>query len=127
VTLLPAAGTEAINDFFKSNEWTDDWLPQAPKWNLKVSNKSSLFKKFGERIFDNKTGDRLDDLLFQWTTTRWRQKLREGRKNLKGRRMNLVTDKHSSKSDPEAFQAKLLVRYENKINEFRNRWPQYFS
>lgn len=127
VTLLPTAGTDSINDFFKTNDWTDDWLPGVSKWNLKVSDKGSFFKKLVERIFTSRIGDRFDDFLFQWTTKRWRKKLRLGRKNLKGKRMNLVTDKHFSKSDPEAFQAKVVAHYEKKMNEFKDRWPQYFD
>ncbi|HEY1871972.1 MAG TPA: hypothetical protein VGG71_12995 [Chitinophagaceae bacterium] len=127
VTLLPAAGTEAINDFFKTNDWTDDWLPNASKWKLKISDKDSVFKRSVERIFADLVGDRFDDFLFQWTTKRWQKKSRLGRKNLKGKRMNLVTDKHFSKSDPEAFQAKVVAHYKNKMDEFKDRWPQYFA
>jgi hypothetical protein len=128
VTLLPLAGTFTMNKFFENNDWTEEWMPcYSEKRNLKTSEGSSSFKKFTEWLFNNKTGDKLDDRLFNWTTRRWQKKEQSGRKNSKGKIMNLVTGKHFSKSNPETFQEKILSRYESKIAWFLNNHPQYFN
>jgi hypothetical protein len=85
------------------------------------SEKKPFYKAFAERIFDNKSGDWLDDVLFKWTTRRWQKKEQKGQKNSKGRIMNLVTGKHFSKSNPEAFQEKIVELYQAKVRQIKNR------
>ena len=128
VTLLPVAGTFTLNKFFDKNQWTKKWLPcYEYKRNLKTAEKGSGFKKFTEWFFNGGTGEKLDRLLYKWTTRRWQKKEQQGRKNSKGRVMNLVTGKHFSKSNPETFQEKILTRYDNKIEWYLNYHPQYFD
>ncbi len=121
VTLMPLAGNYTMNRFFEVNSWTEKWFPGYESvGNLKISEKGSWFKRFTERFFNKRRGDRLDDFLFTWTTRRWQKKAREGRKNAKGRVMNLITAKHFSKSNPEAFQEKVVAMYENKIEQLKS-------
>ncbi len=123
LTLFPVAGYATINEFLRINKWVTEWLPAyVPDQRLKISEKGSLLKKLTERIFDNKTGNRIDDLFFKWTTRRWKKKEKMGRKNSKGWVMNLLTNKHFSKSNPEAFQEKIVESYETKVEELRTRW-----
>jgi hypothetical protein len=123
VTLFPVAGYATISEFLRTNKWVAEWLPvYAPDQRLKISEKGSLLKKLTEWIFDNKTGNRIDDLFFKWTTRRWKKKEKMGRKNSKGRVMNLVTNKHFSKSNPEAFQEKIVELYKTKVEELESRW-----
>jgi len=127
VTVFPVAGKKTINLFFDENKWTDEWLPVYQRREVIRKDKNSFLKRSLERFFDGGMGEKLDNFLFHWTTRRWQTKERLGHRNLKGKIMNLVTDKHFSKSDPEAFQARIVTMYENKIEQFRTRWPQYFS
>lgn len=127
VTLLPVAGSPAMNTFFDSNDWTKDWFPlYVNEQRLAISDKDSFLKKPAEWLFE-KMGEKLDDFLFQWTSRRWEKKERLGRRNSKGRVMNLLTDKHFSKSDPEAFQEKIVALYQGKIEKLKDQWPQYFD
>jgi hypothetical protein len=127
VTLLPIAG-QVLNNFFKINDWTEEWLPCfAAQNNLPKQKKSFFFTKMAEKIFDQGRGDRLDDFLFKLTTQRWQNKEKRGQKNLKGKIMNIVTGKHFSRSNPEAFQEKIVATYENKIDQLKKQWPQYFD
>jgi len=128
VTLLPVGGADMINLFFRINSWTADWLPvYEAKHELNISDKDSFLKKIVEKIFDKKAGDRFDDFLFRLTTRRWQRKEKLGRRNLKGKLMNLVTGKHFSKSDPGAFQEKIIAMYKNKIDQLKDSWPRYFG
>jgi len=128
VTLLPLAGTFTLNKFFDKNQWTKKWLPVYEyRRNIKTAEKGSGFKKFGEWFFSNRTGEKLDNFLYKWTTRRWQKKEQQRRKNSKGRVMNLVTGKHFSKSNPEAFQEKILTRYNDKIAWYLNYHPQYLE
>ena len=126
VTLLPLAGTFTLNKFFEKNNWTRNWLPYYEyKRNVNTAERLPGFKKFVEWLFAGKTGDALDDLLFKWTTRRWQKKEKTGRKNSKGKVMNLLTGKHFSKSNPETFQEKILKKYNDKIAWHLNRHPHY--
>ena len=117
-----------MNKFFEKNNWTKKWLPCYEfKRNLKTAERGSGFKKFTEWFFNNKAGERLDGFLYEWTTRRWQKKEQQGRKNSKGKVMNLVTGKHFSKSNPETFQEKILTRYNDKIAWYFNYHPHYFD
>jgi hypothetical protein len=122
VTLFPLSGSSMTNRFFEMNRWVEDWLPgYKDAKNLKISEKGSFFKTLTEWFFNKELGDRMDNFLFTWTTRRWENKKARGQKNSKGRIMNLITAKHFSKSNPEAFQEKIVELYETKIEELRNR------
>ncbi|HEV8287257.1 MAG TPA: hypothetical protein VGQ09_23275 [Chitinophagaceae bacterium] len=128
VTLLPVSGSEVMNLFFATNNWVKEWFPfHVPVRHLNIPDKSSMFKKVAEWLFDARIGGWVDDLLFKWTTQRWRNKEKRGQKNAKGRVMNLVTCKHFSKSNPEEFQERIIGLYETGVNRFKNQWPQYLD
>jgi len=128
VTLFPVAGPDINNHFFKINKWTKEWFPgYTAKKELNISDKGSFLKNIIEKVLNKKGGDKLDDLFFRWTTHRWQKKEQLGRRNSKGKLMNLVTDKHFSKSDPGAFQEKIVAMYEQKIDQLKNCRPQYFD
>ena len=121
ITLLPVAGSIAMNKFFEANAWSKETLPASvPDRTLKISDNTSSLKTFSERIFN---WDNLDNFLFRWTSRRWKKKEVHELKNSKGRVMNLVTGKHFSKSDPEAFQQKILRIYESKVKRVADQWP----
>jgi len=128
VTLLPLAGTFTLNKFFEKNNWTKKWLPcYEYKRNLKTAERGASFKKFTEWFLNSRAGEKLDTFLYRWTTRRWQKKEQLGRKNSKGRVMNLVTGKHFSKSNPETFQEKILTRYNDKIAWYFRYHPHYFD
>ena len=120
ITLLTVAGSAAMNDFFEANAWSKEWFPvHAPDKALEVSDNIITLKKFSERILN---WNRLDTFLFRLTSRRWRKKEMRRLKNSKGRVMNLITGKHFSKSDPEAFQQRILSLYQGRIRKLADRW-----
>ena len=79
----------------------------------------AVVKKVIESIFDNKAGNRLDDWLQKITTRRWNQKDLKGERNKNGLSMKLITGKHFSRSNPGAFQEKVVSLYEKKLAELK--------
>lgn len=128
VTLLPVAGNTTMKRFFDSNDWTEAWLPCFEPGERKPRlDKGSALKRFGEWLFAGVSGDKLDNFLFKWTTRRWQKKEERGLRNSKGKIMNLSTGKHFSKSNPEAFQEKILTVFSNKMSGYRKYWPEWFD
>jgi hypothetical protein len=122
VTLFPVSGFSTSKKFFEANKWVGEWLPEyAPPQRLQTKEKDHVLKKLLEWFFNGVLGDWLEDILFKWTTRRWRNKEKEGRKNSKGRIMNLLTDRHFSKSNPEEFQEKIVELYEARVRELNDR------
>jgi hypothetical protein len=119
-TLLPVRGKEAMNNFFSINDWNCRYFPKHIHTELKDENISgSWIKKLTEGVFNNRVGDFLDQWLYQLTTQRWQKKSRKGRRNKNGRTMNLITGKHFARSNPGAFQEKVLSLYEQKLEELK--------
>jgi hypothetical protein len=120
ITLLPVAGSAAMDEFFEVNAWSKEMFPAyAADSGPKTSNNITGLKAFGERIFN---GDNFDNFLFRWTSRRWKKKEMRRQKNSKGKVMNLLTGKHFSKSDPEAFQQKILSLYQGRIKRLADQW-----
>ena len=123
ITLLPVAGSAAMDEFFEANAWSNELFPTyRPDRTLQVSDTTMRLKAFSERIFN---WNNLDNLLFRWTSRRWKKKELDKLKNSKGRVMNLLTGKHFSKSDPESFQQKILILYQSKMKKLADRWGMY--
>lgn len=119
-TLLPVRGTQTLYEFNSVNEWSDSWLPAFPaKKQESPDRKAGLVKKIIEWIFNNKTGDRLDNIFLQITRKRWAQKGGKGKRNAKGLPMDLVTGKHFAWSNPGSFREKVLESYHQKLKEYK--------
>jgi hypothetical protein len=120
VTLLPAAGSSAMNNFFEANGWSRELFPSyAADMSFEISDNITSIKTLAERTLNH---DNLDNFLFRWTSRRWRKKEMRQLKNSKGRVMNLLTGKHFSKSDPEAFQQKILGLYQSRVKRLADQW-----
>jgi hypothetical protein len=119
-TLLPVRGKEAMKDFLSINDWNHQYFPGYVHTELKNEISSGAWiKKLTEWLFDNRAGDYLDQWLFRLTTDRWQKKTRQGKRNKNGRTMNLITGKHFARSNPGAFQEKVLSLYQQKLEELK--------
>ncbi len=127
-TLLPVCGKTVMNDFFKENEWTDEFLPACNfRHQLNAEPESSWIKNCLEWIFDNKMAGRLDNLLMRITTKRWKKKEQKGMRNNKGQTMCMVTGKHFAWMNPESFNEKVLSLYNEKLCSLKLKMPQWFE
>ena len=116
-TLIPVRGDTVFDSFFAANNWSNRFMA-VPGCSHKKPPSYRYFavaKKAIESIFDNKAGNRLDDWLQKITTRRWNQKDLKGERNKNGLSMKLITGKHFSRSNPGAFQEKVVSLYEKIV------------
>ena len=126
-TLVPVAGSKTLEVFFEKNKWADEWLSNVKSKEKKIADPDSAIKRFFEWVLNNRMGETLDNYFFRVTTKRWLRKESRGKKNVKGRVMNLLTSKHFAKSNPDFYQERIIEKYENKLEELRRQWPQFFE
>ncbi len=117
-TLMPVCGNETIPQFFRENNWVQQYFPGyvAKTAAYEDNGRRYWFKRSGERIFNGRLGSRLENYLMQLTTRRWKQKEDEQRLNMRGVRMGLATGKHFSKPNPVFFQHSILQQYQQKLD-----------
>jgi hypothetical protein len=115
-TLLPISGESNMHQLFAANPWVQQWLPVCPYRNQQHADAGTPWlKRISEWLMNNKAGNSLDNYLFQLTSRRWKQKETKGKRNDKGQVMTLITGKHFSRTNPGAFQEKVLALYERKL------------
>lgn len=119
VTLIPVYNDELFSKFIENNKWVKSYFPikKANVTNI-VKVKANFFKQLVEKIFNNKSGDKIDNSLMKLTDKRWQKKTEQKRVNEKGIRMSMQAGKHFSKPDPKNFQQKVIQEYENKLKQF---------
>lgn len=116
-TLVPVSGEQTMNLFFESNKWASQYLPACNfRRQEKMDPQASLLKKILEWMLNGKVGNRLENYLFRLTQNRWKRKFEKGKRNKKGQTMELITGKHFARSNPGAFQEKVLALYEQKLS-----------
>jgi predicted nucleotidyltransferase len=115
-TLLPLRGINTFDEFFKSNIWSKNFLPNH---SLRISYveeaKNSVLKKGIEFIFRNPFGNLLDRLLMKISVYRWNKKTRSRKLNKRGTVMSMDASRHYTKPNPAVFQKKFMETYEKKI------------
>lgn len=115
-TLLPLRGIHIFNEFFKSNAWCKNFLPNhSLRISLTRKEKNPLWKRVFEFILRNALGNLLDHLLMQVSLYRWNQKTRLGKLNKQGKMMRMDASRHYAKPSPAVFQEKFMDVYEKKI------------
>jgi hypothetical protein len=116
VTLLPLRGIHVFDEFFKTNSWSKNFLPNH---SLRISyvkeEKRPVLKKVTELLFRNPFSNLLDHLLMKISVYRWSQKTRSGKSNNRAIVMSMDASRHSARINPAAFQKKFMNTYEKKI------------
>jgi predicted nucleotidyltransferase len=116
VTLIPLQGDTVIEQFYATNAWTREYLPNKI---MRLSSakplRSGTFKTLFERIFNSPAGNVIDDVLMKITASRWNKKTLLKKLNAKGNVMSMAADKHFAKPDPRNFQNRIMEQYNNKI------------
>jgi hypothetical protein len=120
-TLLPVCGQQTIKLFNGTNIWADEYLPACKyRRQEKTDPRSSWLKKIQEWVLNGKVGNLLENYFFHLTQNRWKRKMEKGKRNKKGQTMDLITGKHFARSNPGAFQEKVLALYEQKLSELNH-------
>ena len=116
-TLLPVCGEQVMRNFFETNQWANERLPACPfRSQGGKEPTTSWLKRLAEWLLKGNTGTRLERYLLTITQKRWKRKEQRGQRNKKGIPMGLITGKHFARSNPGAFQEKVLALYEQKIS-----------
>jgi predicted nucleotidyltransferase len=118
VTLIPLEGDIAFDKFYSANNWTLNYLPNNY---MRLASAKPLMpgiaKSIIEFLFNGRTGNLIDNLLQNTTSSRWLKKTQQKKVNSKGIVMGMSAGKHFAKPDPVNFQQKLIAKYENKVRE----------
>jgi predicted nucleotidyltransferase len=122
-TLIPLAGNGSLKKFFEKNSWSYSYFPNRdlPVVKEEINFAEPWFKKLMEFVFNNKFGNWLDNYLFKLTTARWQKKEERKKKNARGERMGLKTDKHFSKPNPIFFHNAFIETYKIRVKEVEEK------
>ena len=128
MTLIPVSG-EAIHEFFTANNWVTEWFAKYPVV-MKAKQQPAprpWLKRLAEWVFNGSVGEKLDNYLLRLTTRRWKKKEERRELNYEGKEMALRTAKHFAWSNPDSFQQKIVGLYNKRVNEIKDKWPEYFE
>lgn len=119
--LLPTINPEVFSRFFRANTWVESILPN---WQAEVTAKTKPWKlkrpaRIVENILSGPRGDRLDDRC-HGLIERHNQK-RYGHIEDSEFELALRTAKDVSKHHPQSLQARILERFNSRIEEFETR------
>lgn len=118
-TLIPVFGKEYYDEFYEKNIWIKNYFPNFPKRYNKMidKDKPSRLQKLLEKLFDNRVGDWLDDFAMKLFSKTISKKFRYLDKN--DFALAFKTTKCESKYHPKFFQKKVLISFEEKLNQLQ--------
>jgi hypothetical protein len=118
-TLIPVFGKEYYDEFYEKNIWIKNYFPNFPKRYNKMIDKvkPSRLQKLLEKLFDNRVGDWLDDFAMKLFSKTIKKKFRYLDKN--DFALAFKTTKCESKYHPKFFQKKVLISFEEKLNQLQ--------
>jgi hypothetical protein len=127
VTLKPVCGETAIPLFFKANQWVKDYFPNHSMPSIVHDSAKPWYKKWTEKILNNRLGNWLDDYAMRVTGKRWLQKEIRHKLNSKGEPIGLAVGKHFARPNPTHLQKKVLDMYEGRLLAVEQKWGISFD
>jgi hypothetical protein len=117
-TLIPLQGDVTLAEFFSSNTWTRDFLPNNIMYPLRADKNHSGFPAFlVEFLLNNRLGDWLDTRLFRLFARHFAAKQANEEKNGEGLIPVVDISKHFLKSNAGNFHENLVAGYEQQVSE----------
>jgi predicted nucleotidyltransferase len=117
-TIIPLQGDAIFEEFYKANTWIARYLPNKNIVSIPVMAAPKRFlTKSLERIFNNNTGEKIDNFLMKITAERWHEKTLKKKLNMRGSIMGMAASKHCAKPDPANFQEDLIRKYYNNLSK----------
>lgn len=118
VTLIPVFGKKYYDEFYLKNIWVKNYYPNFPKRNNSViDEKRNLIQKILEMLFNNKIGDRIDDLSMKIFSNVTRKKFKYF--DEKDFSLAFKSTKFESKYHPKFFQKKVLISFDEKLKQLQ--------
>lgn len=110
---------ETLQKFFKANEWMKEYFPSFQTPVLPSATDISLQKSGSEKLFSGILGNRLEKMAHIATLKRWRKKFAHF--NAEKFELTMRSTVGVSKHHPRDFQSRVLLVYEDKLNQLLNR------
>jgi Nucleotidyltransferase domain len=115
-TLIPMQGKTVFEDFFRKNQWVNDYFNKfQPELALVPNFKKPIATKSIELVFGNQIGDFIDSSFKKITLTKWKAKFRMMTEE--DFKIALKSTKNISKHHPSHFQKKVILALNNRIEE----------
>lgn len=117
VTLMPMVNNELYQQFLHANKWINEYYvhTKSPsKYTIEL--KRSFFQNFVEPLLNTPLGEHVDAYFMKLTLKRWKQKF--GTMENADFDVALKTTKRVSKHHPSNFQAKVLGRFNQKLQKY---------
>lgn len=118
-TLMPKQGKGLFADFYESNAWVYNYLPNyTPALQSAANDKSIWPKSMVEWMLNNNIGDKLNNALHRFYKKRWGKMLQQKKFAKNGFQFgSYIAGEHVCKPIPHYFQAKILGRLEEKMRD----------
>ena len=110
-TLLPAYNLPILRQFFESNGWAREFLPNHPGMvnvNFLLEDKNHTFKKLLEWLIELIVPGRINQALMKLTDTKWRRKWKKAGYPEANYESAFHTTLHISKNHPDDYEKKVL-------------------
>ena len=122
VSIIPTYNHTLYKQLMLANGWTDKYLPNSTlKKSENVGHENtSAIKRFAEKMFSGKLGDKLDDKCFHLTLSQWKKKFKDFDPDQFD--LRLRSRKNVSKHHPLGFQEKVLKGIEKQIKDFEDKY-----
>ena len=120
-TLIPMQGKTVFEDFFRKNQWVNDYFNKfSHDLSLVPNSKKPIGTKSIEFVFSNQIGDFIDSSFKRITLTKWKAKFRMMTEE--DFKIALKSTKNISKHHPSHFQKKVILDLNNRIEEVRHNF-----
>ncbi len=124
---IPLFNTELTRRFFTVNQWYRTYYPNMPGVNQRLVSKRQWhpLKVLAEALLSGKFGGKIEKWCYRKTCGHWAQKY----KNMEPLMfdLNFRSYSHISKHHPHGFQFRVLQAYQQKIEEFEDRYKLHLS
>nr|WP_294774236.1 nucleotidyltransferase domain-containing protein [uncultured Flavobacterium sp.] len=115
-TLIPMQGKKVFEDFYRENQWVNDYFNKfSPNLAAVPNFKKPLVTRCVEFAFGNPIGNLVDNSFKMITLKKWRTKFRM--MSEEDFKIALKSTKNISKHHPSHFQKKVILDLNNRIEE----------
>jgi hypothetical protein len=125
-TLMPLKGEAVFKDFFHTNNWVYQYLPNHKSCYTYLEDTSpAIPKRIAEWTMNFEAGNKLDNKLHSFFKKRFQRILSENKLSEKGLTIgSFEADKHACKPLPQYFQPVILEKFQER---FINSKDKYYS
>jgi hypothetical protein len=116
-TLMPLKGAHVFRNFFHSNRWVCEYIPNyTPNYTYLKDTPPNFLKRLAEWVLNSSFGDRLDDKILSFFKKRFERQTAENKVSEKGLTIGAYkAEKHACKPLPQYFQPIILIKFEERF------------